>query len=108
MSFPVPPHYDSWELHHAAPFAVVRWTNIYDPATLVFFGDIIGGPLGPVLGPAVVDVNLKELRGRQSWSFTHTKYWTPNRDQIHIRALRAAVNLLDRDDVDPNRVSGKA
>ena len=108
MSFPIPPHYESWELHHAAPFAVVRWTNIYDPATLVFFGDIIGGPLAPVLGPAVVDVNLKELRGRQSWSFTHTKYWTLNRDQIHIRALRAAVNLLDRDDADPNRVSGRA
>jgi hypothetical protein len=32
------------ELHRAAPFAVVRWTNIYDPAKLVFFGDIIGGP----------------------------------------------------------------
>ncbi len=107
MSFPIPPNYESWELHHAAPFAVVRWTNIYEPATLVFFGDIIGGPLAPVLGPAVVDVNLKELRGRQSWSFTHTKYWTLNRDQIHIRALRAAVNLLDREDADPNRVSAR-
>jgi len=96
ISFPVPPRYGVWKLHHAAPFAVVRWTNIYDPATLVFFGDIIGGPLAGVLGPGIIDVNLKELRGRQSWSFTHTKYWTLDRDPIHIDALRMAVNLLDR------------
>jgi hypothetical protein len=104
ISFPVPPHYAVWELHHAAPFAVVRGTNIYDPATLVFFGDIIGGPLANALGPGITDVNLKELRGRQSWSFTHTKYWTLDRDPIHIEALRAAVNLLDRADADPNKV----
>jgi hypothetical protein len=34
--------------------------------------------------------------------FTHTKYWTLDRDQKHIVALRAAVNLLDRQDSDPN------
>jgi hypothetical protein len=82
----------------------VRWTNIYDPATLVFFGDIIGGPLAGVLGPGIIDVNLRELRGRQSWSFTHTKYWTLDRDPIHIGALRTAVNLLDRADADPNKI----
>jgi hypothetical protein len=102
MSFPIPPAHKTWELHHAAPFAVVRWTNIYDPAKLVFFGDIIGGPLADVLGPAIIDVNLKKLRGRQSWCFTHTKYWTLDRDQKHIAALRAAVNLLDRPDSYPN------
>jgi hypothetical protein len=102
MSFPIPPSHKTWELHHAAPFAVVRWTNIYDPAKLVFFGDIIGGPLADVLGPAIIDVDLKKLRGRQSWCFTHTKYWTLDRDQKHIAALRAAVNLLDRPDSDPN------
>ena len=104
MSFPVPPRYAAWELHHAAPFAVVRWTNIYDPAELVFFSDIVSGPLAGVFGPAIIDVNLKELRGRQSWSFTHTNYWTLDRDPIHIRALRAAVNLLDRADANPNKV----
>jgi hypothetical protein len=104
MSFPVPPAYKIWELHHAAPFAVVRWTNIYDPAKLVFFGDIIGGPLAEVFGPAIVDVNLKKLRGRQSWCFTHTKYWTLDGNAKHIKALRAAVNLLDREKSDPNAV----
>jgi hypothetical protein len=102
ISFPIPPAHKFWELHHAAPFALVRWTNIYDPAKLVIFGDIIGGPLAGVLGPAITDVNLKKLRGRQSLCFTHTKYWTLDRDQKHIVALRAAVNLLDRQDSDPN------
>ena len=108
ISFPVPPRYGVWELHHAAPFAVVRWINIYDPATLVFFGDIIGGPLADVLGPAIIDVDLRGLRGRQSWRFTHTKYWTLDRDPIHIEALRIAVNLLDRANADPNRIGGAA
>ena len=85
-----------WMLHHAAPFAAVRWTNVFDPAVLVFFGDVIGGPLAPVFGPAVIDINLKERRnGRQSWCFTHTKYWTLD-EALRIAACREAVNLLDR------------
>ncbi len=45
ISFPPPSAPHVWELHHAAPFAVVRWVNVYDTASLVFRGDIIGGPL---------------------------------------------------------------
>src|SRR5215471_3917574 len=63
MSYPLVNAADVWMLHHAAPFAAVRWTNVYDPASLVFFGDVIGGPLGPVLGPAIIDVDLKARRG---------------------------------------------
>src|SRR5262249_54391218 len=40
ISFPPPSAPHVWELHHAAPFAVVRWTNVYDTASLVFRGDI--------------------------------------------------------------------
>jgi hypothetical protein len=54
MSYPVVNATDTWMLHHAAPFAAVRWTNVYDPATLVFFGDVIGGPLASVFGPAII------------------------------------------------------
>ena len=76
MSYPVVNTNDIWMLHHAAPFAAVRWINVYDPAMLVFFGDVISGPLRHLFGPAIVDVNLKERRGnRQSWTFTHTEYW---------------------------------
>jgi hypothetical protein len=94
ISFPLPSSPHIWELHHAAPFAVVRWTNIYDPASLVYRGDIIGGPLADKLGPAIIDIDLKLLRG-QSRSFTHTKYWEINDEPKHIEALRKAVNLLD-------------
>ncbi len=96
MSYPVVNAADTWMLHHAAPFAAVRWTNVYDPATLVFFGDVIGGPLGRVFGPAIIDVDLKLRRGgRQSWTFTHTKYWALD-EVSRIAACREAVNLLDR------------
>src|SRR6516162_4359613 len=95
ISFPPPSAPHVWELHHAAPFAMVRWTNVYDTASLVFRGDIIGGPLANVFGPAIIDVDLKSLRG-QSRSFTHTKYWELDGEPIHIDVLRAAVNLLDR------------
>jgi hypothetical protein len=95
ISFPPPSAPHVWELHHAAPFAVVRWINIYDTASLVFRGDIIGGPLAKPFGPAIIDIDLKSLRG-QSHSFTHTKYWEIDGEPIHINVLRAAVNLLDR------------
>jgi hypothetical protein len=95
ISFPPPAAPHVWELHHAAPFAVVRWVNVYDTASLVFRGDIIGGPLAKPFGPAIIDIDLKSLRG-QSRSFTHTKYWEIDGEPIHIDVLRRAVNLLDR------------
>jgi hypothetical protein len=86
-----------WQLHHACPFAVTRWTNIYDPARLVAFGDLISGPAAPVFGAGIVDVNLRELRG-QSWRFTHTRYWAMPGDSKkpvpkHILQLRKALDL---------------
>jgi hypothetical protein len=50
MSYPVANVAKRWVLHHAAPFAAVWWTNVSDPATLVFFGDVIGGPLAASSG----------------------------------------------------------
>jgi hypothetical protein len=94
ISFPPPSAPHVWELHHAAPFAVVRWINVYDTASLVFRGDIIGGPLAKPFGPAIIDIDLKSLRG-QSRSFTHTKYWEIDGEPTHIDVLRRAVNLLD-------------
>jgi hypothetical protein len=91
----------SWQLHHAAPFAAVRWTNIFDPARFVAFGDLISGPVAPVFGEGIVDVDLKKLRG-QSWHFTHTEYWKlpSDPDEIppsHIEQLRNALNLIAQD-----------
>jgi hypothetical protein len=66
-----------------------------------FFGDIVSGPLVPIFGPAIVDVDLKRLRGRQSWSFTHRRYWQVDKDLKQIVALRAAVNLIDKPVITP-------
>ncbi len=40
---------------HAAVFAVIVWTNLYFPCRVLFYGDLVGGPISPVLGPGVVD-----------------------------------------------------
>jgi hypothetical protein len=77
----------------------VRWTNIYDPALLVAFGDLISGPVAPLFGEAIVDVNLKKSRnGGQSWRFTHTRYWSlpdqmPPKVPVHVDELRKALDL---------------
>jgi hypothetical protein len=88
---------NEWQLHHASPYAAVRWTNIYDPAVLVAFGDLISGPLAPVFGPAIIDRDLRKLRHRQSWCFTHTKYWSMPSNcahvPLHIEELRNALDL---------------
>jgi len=83
------------QLHHACPFAVVSWTNIYDPARFVFCGDVISGPLTSRFGAGVRDVDLRELRG-QSWRFSHTRYWTLSRTGAagtQLKALREALDL---------------
>lgn len=78
--------------HHAAVFAPVRWTNIHAPRRWVLWGDVIGGPLAPLFGPGVRDV---ELTGAAAGSFVaHVNYWkTGFADDTHLMALRAAVNL---------------
>jgi hypothetical protein len=53
-------------LYHAAPFAVVRWTNMWFPARLRFFGDWFGGPLRPIFGAGIKDIKLD---GNHPWSF---------------------------------------
>lgn len=83
-----------WQMHHAAAFAATSWTNIYDPARWIFWGDIVSGPHAPLFGGAVTDVDLTASHA-QPWSFfTHTKYWRPRgKDVRHILELRRALNL---------------
>jgi hypothetical protein len=87
-------------LHHAAPFAAVRWTNIYDTHRPILRGDIISGPVAPVFGAGIRDIDLKDLRG-QSAGFSHTLYWalpTGGGSMAHIEALRKAIDLQDTPD----------
>lgn len=58
-------------LYEGAPFAVVRWTNIYFPVSLGIFGDWFGGPLAPLFGAGINDV---EITGN-TWGGTDTKPW---------------------------------
>jgi hypothetical protein len=46
-------------IYEGAPFALVRWTNLYFPVRFGFFGDWFGGPLGPVFGRGIKDVAVK-------------------------------------------------
>jgi hypothetical protein len=83
-----------WTLHHAAPFAAVRWTNVYDPSRLVALGDVISGPLSATFGRAITDIDLS-ARDRRSWRFTHTRYWAASQRPARIAAFREAINLMD-------------
>lgn len=52
-------------LYEGAPFAVVRWTNMFFPVRWGLFGDWFGGPLAPLFGPGIRDVALTgNTRGR--------------------------------------------
>lgn len=94
--FVFPKQGGGWCLHHASPFAVVRWTNIHDPARWVFQGDLVSGAVRGKFGLGVKDVDLSALRGK-SRSFSHTRYWSLDTAPEQIEALRNAINLLDND-----------
>lgn len=65
-------------LHHAAPFAVTRWTNLFFPARCGLFGDIVGGPLQSAFGAGIRDVpvSTNALANLAGWTpLSHTRYW---------------------------------
>jgi len=93
-------------LHHAAPFAVTRWTNIYFPALGGLFGDFVGGPLRTALGLGIRDIPVTTSRWRGLAKFTpmsHTMYWEaakPNQKkkvpaESYPFALSAIKDVLD-------------
>ncbi len=91
-----------WFPHHAAPFAVVRWTNIFDAPHAVVFGDLVSGPVRGPFGPGIDDrpVAIKRpfLFGTTARFFTHTLYWDLGNAQqtgylAHIEALREAIAI---------------
>ncbi|MFZ1681637.1 MAG: hypothetical protein WAT70_11530 [Rhizobiaceae bacterium] len=64
--------------HHAAVFASVRFTAIFDPAKRYVFGDFIGGPMVENLGAGVVEFPVRIRKpGLLKRVFTHTSYWNP-------------------------------
>jgi hypothetical protein len=94
--------------HHAAMFAAVRWTNIYDPYSYILLGDLVSGPVSTTDGEDRFGVGIKDIEVRMRhhglWGrvFTHTLYgkWQPHfekdappGDLAHIIALRNAVDF---------------
>lgn len=88
--------------HFAAPFAAVKWTNIYDEHWFPLIGDIVSGPLARCFGPGVEQVPVTMRRaGRPpliNRIFTHTLYWRWQKgyespSPPHILALRKALDL---------------
>lgn len=88
-------------LYHGALFAVVRWTNMWFPAHLWFFGDWFGGPLAPLYGPGIMDIRLKNKRfWPRFWTrfpaVAHARYFRYPKDQSNESAttrLRDAMGL---------------
>lgn len=77
--------------NHGAPFAVTRWANLYFTTRWGgLVGDLVGGPLGPELGPWIRDEAMPSPARR----VTHTWYWRPGGvgDQ-HLGQLRRALDL---------------
>lgn len=64
-------------LYHGAPFAAVRWTNMWFPARYGVFGDWFGGPLAPVFGRGIKDVPLTGNGWKQRIpALAHTLYFS--------------------------------
>jgi hypothetical protein len=86
--------------HHGALFGLTRWTNLYFPVSNLFWGDAIGGEVGPVFGKAVKDIPIYVRKSGIADFFSHITYWDIRRDggrtAPHIQALRDAINLADR------------
>lgn len=83
-------------LHHGAPFAVTRWTNLYFPGSGLLRGDFVGGPLAPILGAGIEDVPVRTAAWRGFLS--HTFYWRldrrdAGRDDAPVARLLAALDL---------------
>jgi hypothetical protein len=67
-------------LTHGAPFAVVRWTNLYFPAEKSWNGDWFGGPLRSLFGKGILDHSIMgNLPGRRTPGLAHARYFVyPN------------------------------
>ncbi len=80
--------YFSWNngghrvLHDAAPFAVVRWTNLWYPSVAGFFGDWFGGRLAPLFGKGIKDI---AVLGDRPYRFVpgaaHSMYLRDSKDR---------------------------
>jgi hypothetical protein len=82
-------------LYHAAPFAVVRWTNMWFPARAWFFGDWFGGALAPLFGRGIVDIALSGNDWKRFLpGIAHTRYFKYG----NSRRSPEAANQIEADE----------
>ena len=74
-------------LHSAAPFACTRWTNLYFPAFLGLFGDMVGGPIRRWFGPGIKDIKVKWRGLAQYTMIAHSSYWRAKKIKEGIEIL---------------------
>jgi hypothetical protein len=79
-------------LYHGAPFGVVRWTNLWFPPHLWFFGDWFSGALAPLFGHGIKDIPLRGNRpqslipaGAHALYFSFPKDTTPDSSTTLLR-----------------------
>jgi hypothetical protein len=92
-------------MHHAAPYAATRWTNIFDIGNLITTGDPFSGALGENFGPGVEEHQVRLRHPRWGRIFTHTQYWSlestgqevmpdgTEGPRSHLDVLRSAIDL---------------
>lgn len=84
-------------LHHAAAFAVTRWSNLYSPGYAGLFGDFIGGPLRKALALGILDIPVCSGSWGRFTPLTHYDYWNKDRSigqAIHGAGLSDALEAL--------------
>jgi hypothetical protein len=100
---------NQWLLIERAPFACVRWTNVYYP------GDLIGGEVRPWFGWGVKDVRVVMGGWRRLLSHTplsHTRYWRAKPSDMNWTqeagdALWAGMDLENWDLLNPPADAGR-
>lgn len=116
---------ESTRAHHATPFAVVRWSNVFDWRVLGFFGDFVSGPLKQLFGAGIADYHVRFYHGAANQFaryITHALYWksdnvvshpagerattTKNNIPYHVALLRSAVDMRFSSDQLQNFNSG--
>lgn len=92
-------------LYHGAPFATVRWTNMWFPAAGGLFGDWFAGPLAPLFGSGVKDIKLEgNAPKRLIPGYAHALYFKfPNdeSDESVTKELRDALALASTEWLEP-------
>lgn len=87
------------EFHHGALFGLTHWTNLYFPLRELLWGDAMGGPLKPLFGTHIRDIEVSKFKPPKDSFFAHNLYWNVKggRTLPQIVELQKAVNLADVD-----------